>query len=541
MAFPKGNIYIRMRDELGTFYQDEQFVSLFPRSGQPAENPWRLALVCVMQYARSNGRLRLTVEELSDRQAAEAVRGRIDWKYALSLELSDPGFDYSILSEFRQRLLDGGMEKDLLETMLTAFEAKGLIKKRGKQRTDSSHILASIRALNRLESVGETLRAALNSLATAAPDWLVDVAQPEWYDRYSKRIEEYRLPKGKEARKEYAEIIGTDGMALLDAVYGKDSPQWLREIPAVETLRQMWVHQYYVIEGKLCLREAKDLPPSSLRFDSPYDTEAHYGTKGEVHWTGYKVHLTETCDDEAPRVITNVETTIAPQSDVEMTQPIHQSLADKERLPSEHIVDSGYISSDSLVNSPTDYQVELVGPIKADKSWQSKDEKAYSLDCFSIDWEAKTVTCPQGQTTKYWKPTQDAHGNDIICIRFSRSGCRNCEVRSLCTRSEKESRSLTLRGEKAQHQAIQEARKQQKTDEWKKRYDKRAGVEGTFSQGIRRFGLRQARYIGLTKTHLQHIFTAAAINVVRVDNWLEGRPLAKTRISRFKAIQPKAA
>jgi len=117
MAFPKGNIYMRMRDYLGVFYQDEQFVSLFPRRGQPAENPWRLALVCVMQYARSNGRLRLTVEELSDRQAAEAVRGHIDWKYALSLELSDAGFDYSVLSEFRQRLLDGCMEKDLLETI----------------------------------------------------------------------------------------------------------------------------------------------------------------------------------------------------------------------------------------------------------------------------------------------------------------------------------------------------------------------------------------------------------------------------------------
>ncbi|MBC8234438.1 transposase [bacterium] len=104
--------------------------------------------------------------------------------------------------------------------------------------------------------------------------------------------------------------------------------------------------------------------------------------------------------------------------------------------------------------------------------------------------------------TKYWKPTQDAHSNDIICIRFSRSGCRNCEVRSLCTRSEKESRSLTLRANKAKHQSIQVARQRQKTDEWKKRYDKRAGVEGTFSQGIRSFGLRQARYIGLAKTHL---------------------------------------
>ena len=205
-AFPKGNIYMRMRDELGTFYTDEKFVSLFPLRGQPAYSPWRLALVSVMQYA----------ENLSDRQAADAVRARIDWKYALSLELTDPGFDYSVLSEFRQRLLDGGLEQEMLDMMLNRFKASGLLKTRGKQRTDSSHVLASIRVLNRLENVGETLRAALNSLASfcgkvcrkrqAAPEWLVEVAPPEWYDRYSSRIEDYHLPRAKDERKELAEM-----------------------------------------------------------------------------------------------------------------------------------------------------------------------------------------------------------------------------------------------------------------------------------------------------------------------------------------------
>jgi transposase len=122
------------------------------------------------------------------------------------------------------------MEKDLLETMLSAFEAKDLIVKRGKQRTDSSHVLAAIRLLNRLENVGETLRAALNSLAVVAPEWLVSVAEPEWYDRYGKRIEDYRLPKSKEERKELAETIGRDGKRLLDAVYSADAPSWLAQI-----------------------------------------------------------------------------------------------------------------------------------------------------------------------------------------------------------------------------------------------------------------------------------------------------------------------
>ena len=423
-AFPKGSTYMRMRDELGTLYQDEQFASLFPPQGQPAESPWRLALICVMQFA----------ENLSDRQTADAVRGRIDWKYALSLELTDSGFDFSVLSEFRTRLLDGGMEQELLDTMLTIFQEHDLLKQRGKQRTDSTHVVAAIRGLNRLESVGETLRATLNNLASVFPEWLSGIAHPDWFDRYGKRIEGYRLPKGKDARQELAEVIGVDGMVLLDAIYSESSPDWLREIPAVETLRRTWVHQYYVIEGQLRLRKAKDLPSASVRSDSPYDPEAHYGTKRDMHWTGYKVHITETCDEDLPRLITHVETTIAPQSDVEMTEPIHVALSNKGQLPSEHIVDGGYVDAELLVSSQSNHEIELVGPIKSDASWQAHDEQAYSLDCFDIDWEAKTVTCPQGQTTKYWKPAKNAYGDDVIAIQFSRPGCRLCESRSLCTR-----------------------------------------------------------------------------------------------------------
>jgi transposase len=530
-AFPKGNIYMRMRDKLGTFYQDEQFASLFPDCGQPGYSPWRLALISVMQF----------IENLSDRQAAEAVRARIDWKYALSLELTDPGFDYSVLSEFRTRLLDGGTEQDLLDTMLDTFQEHNLLKERGKQRTDSSHVVAAIRTLNRLENLGETLRSALNSIAVADPEWLVQIAKPDWYDRYCKRIEESRLPKGKDKRREYAEIIGVDGMKLLEAVYSDTVLEVLRQLPAVETLRQTWLHQYYMKEGQLCLREAKDLPPASLRSDSPYDPEAHYGTKRGVNWVGYKVHITESCDVDAPHVITHVETTPAPKADVDMTEPIHEALADKGKLPGEHFVDNGYVDVELLLSSQSDYQVELVGPVRRDDHWQAKADKGYSKDNFDIDWEAKSVTCPQGNTTYDWVVTHDAKGNTTIRIRFARSVCAACQVRSLCTRAVKDGRCLGLRSNQAQHEALREAREKQETLEWKKQYAKRSGIEGTISQGTRAFELRQTRYIGLTKTHLQHILTAAAINIVRVDNWFTETPLAKTRTSRFKAIKPRAA
>jgi transposase len=186
-VFPKGNRYLRLRDELGNIFRDADFAGLYPRRGQPALPPWQLALVTVMQFA----------EDLSDRAAADAVRGRIDWKYALGLELDDPGFNYSVLCEFRARLLAGGSERLLLEAMVEACKARGLLTASAAQRTDSTHVLAATRDLNRLELVGETLRAALNAVAAAAPQWLCTQAPPEWFDHYTARVEETRLPKGQ--------------------------------------------------------------------------------------------------------------------------------------------------------------------------------------------------------------------------------------------------------------------------------------------------------------------------------------------------------
>jgi transposase len=216
-AFPRGNIYMRMRDELGALYDNRLFISLFPARGRPAESPSRLALTTVMQCA----------EGLSDRQAADAVRSRIDSKYALSLELTDPGFDHTVLSEFRTRLVAGQAEQLLLETLLTQVRERGLLKVRGRQRTDSTHVLAAIRVLNRLELVGETLRHALNSLAVVAPDWLRAQTPPAWFERYGRRIENYRLPNTTAAREELATTIGVDGQQLLQAVDAATERPWL--------------------------------------------------------------------------------------------------------------------------------------------------------------------------------------------------------------------------------------------------------------------------------------------------------------------------
>ena len=200
-AFPKGSLCLRIADELGRIFLDEQFAELFPRRGQPAEAPARLAFVTLLQYA----------ENLSDRQAADAVRGRIDWKYALGLELSDPGFDSTVLSEFRTRLVQGSAEQILLATLLQMCQAKKLLMARGRQRTDSTHVLGAIRAMNRLECSGEVVRHTLNVLAVVAPDWLRGHSQPEWIGRYGPRVEDYRLPKSETLRQAHARQIGLDG------------------------------------------------------------------------------------------------------------------------------------------------------------------------------------------------------------------------------------------------------------------------------------------------------------------------------------------
>lgn len=531
-AFPKGNPYMRMHDELGVFYQDDAFTALFPTRGQSAESPWRLALVLVLQYA----------ENLSDRQAADAVRGRIDWKYALSLELTDPGFDASVLSEFRGRLVAGGAERTLLDTMLARFKERGLLKARGRQRTDSTHVLAAIRTLNRLECVGEALRHALNSLAVAAPDWLQPHLDSAWAERYGPRVDEYRLPKGQAKREALAEQIGHDGFRLLGAISAPETPAWVRQLPAVEALRQIWLQQFYAPDddGSAHWRRAEDLPPASRMISSPHDPEARYSYKRTTTWIGYKAQVTETCDPDTPHLITHVQTTPATTPDREQLPSIHQALAAKGLLPAEHLVDAGYPDAEILVSSQTEHGIEVLGPVPPDTAWQAQVEDAFDVSCFAIDWERQQATCPTGKVSRRWSANQkDNRGKDMINIQFAREDCQKCPSRSRCTTAAA-GRRLSVRP-KEQHLALQDARRFQRTQAFKERYDARAGVEGTISQGLRVCDLRHARYVGLAKTHLQHVLTAAALNFARVAHWLEEPQLASTRRAPFLALLPQVA
>jgi transposase len=526
-AFPKGNPYMQMHDTLGPIYTNPDFAALFPKTGQPAEAPAHLALVTIMQFA----------EGLSDAQAADAVRGRIDWKYALALELTDPGFDASVLCEFRKRLIAGNAELLLFETMLTLFRQQGLVKAKGRQRTDSTHVLAAIQTLNRLECVGETLRQALNRLAVVAPDWLQSWVPPSWFDRYSRRFEEYRLPTEKPARYALAEQIGADGRQLLLAVYASPAPTALREVPALQLLRQVWVQQFAATadDEPMHWRTAEDLPPAPLLISSPYDPAARYGKKRDTEWTGYKVHLTETCDDDTPNLITDVTTTPASTSDSTTLPLIQEHLAARQVTPGEQIVDSGYMSADHLLTSGTDYRIDLIGPVADDHSWQTKAANGFGAAQFVIDWDAKQARCPQGQQSVVWMERTDRHGQATTHITFSKPLCAACARRTACTRSATAPRALLVR-EREHYAALQAARERQQTELFKAQYARRAGIEGTISQGVHTGDLRRSRYIGEVKTRLMHLLLAAALNFMRVAAWLVETPRSRTRQSAFAAL-----
>ena len=533
-ALPQGALCLRLRDELGVIFADEDFVDLYPAVGQPAAAPWRLTLVIILQ----------SLEDLSDRQAAHAVRSRIDWKYLLGLDLTDAGFDWSILSEFRARLVAGHAEMRLLETVLVACEQRGWLKARGRQRTDSTHVLTAARALNRLELVVETLRAALNVLATAAPDWLAGKVPGDWFDRYAQRADDYHFPKSKEARAALGEQIGRDGYQVLAWIAGVDDAP-LREtvaaLTALATLRAVW-EQQFIHEGEgVRWRTGAELAPSGERIDTPYDPDARYSTKRSTTWTGYKVHLTETCDEETPHLITDVTTTLATVPDVMETGPIEKALVVRKLPPSQHIVDSGYVSAEELVKS-RQCAIDLVGPIRADGAWQAQgnhDNHAYALAAFEIQWEQQQARCPQGKVSRQWKPTHTPVGKPTIHVEFDPADCTPCPVRMQCTHAKRDPRELTLRPQ-AQDEAMRQLRLRQRTPAFKDLYAQRAGIEGTLSQGLRLTGLRHARYRGFAKVHLQHSIAAVALNLVRIDTWLAGVPLAHTRTSPFARLKSAA-
>ncbi|MEU8894212.1 transposase, partial [Streptomyces sp. NPDC048442] len=403
-AFPRGSLAIRVRDELGVMFRDEDFAALFPVRGKPAWSPGRLALIVVLQF----------VENLTDRQAAEAVRARIDWKYALGLELTDAGFDHSVLSEFRDRLINADGGREILDGILAAARRQGLVAAGGRARTDSTHVQSAARALNWLEFTSETVRSALNAVARSEPEWLAEQASPDWLRHYATRADDSRFPQARSKREELGLRIGRDGMRLLSLVWSDEAPPRLRTLPEVDFLRQAWVQHFHLVEGEVRRRGPKDRPPNTARAINPYDPDARGGAKRDLLWDGYKVHLTETCEPGSVHLVTNVITAAAPASDNRMAAVVHAGLARRNLLPAEHWVDAGYANAPALAAAQRDHGVDLHGPLKSVTTAQSRGDAAFGQEAFTIDWDNQRVTCPNGTTSTQWATGSSQAGLSVI-------------------------------------------------------------------------------------------------------------------------------
>jgi transposase len=523
-ACPKGTRATDLRDAVGPVFDDVQFVGWFAAEGQAGIAPGMLALVCVLQ----------AMQDMSDREAVEAVRTRVDWKYALSLPIDHGGFAHSVLVEFRDRLEADDRATGLLEAMLVAAERAGLLRRGGQMRTDATHVMARIRQLCRWELIGETVRAALEEIAGMAPGWLGPRIRPEWAQRYGRRIEASRLPQAETARQAWADTVAADGAALLADVAGDPDGVWLGNLPQVKALAVIWAQQC-VPDGDGVWRLRKEcLLAGADRILSPHDPEARWGVKRDTVWPGYKAGYTETCDDDLPHLVTDVQTTVATTVDLVAGQATQAGLGQRGRSPARQYADTAYVTPQTIAAAAL-FGTTLIGPVLLDSSWQAKAGKGFDRQAFVVDWDTRSAICPTGKSSATWRDQKHDHGIGAA-IRFDPADCAACPSRGDCTR-DMLGRQITL-PPRDLHTIQQANRSDQADPDWQRIYNRRAGIEATLSEAIRAYGLRHTRHRGQARTHVRHVLIACGMNAARIADWhardnAPARQRPRTRFSRL--------
>ena len=245
--------------------------------------------------------------------------------------------------------------------------------------------------------------------------------------------------------------------------------------------------------------------------------------KPTTSWVGHRIHVTEACDDAAPRLIPQVGTTPAPVVDAAAPPAVHQALRGRDLLPAVQLVDSGYLDAPQIVAAQEDHAVALRGPMRPDYQWQARAQSGFALDDFRLDWEGERAVCPAGHTSISWRQRPDPAGRDLIWVKFSSKDCGPCPSRPACCRATGRSprRTLCLRP-RTQFEALRAARRRETTEDVGASYAARAGIEGTLARGIRRCRLRRTRYRGQPKVHLGHILAATGLNFLRLGEWSLG-------------------
>ena len=498
---PAASPYRLVGDQLYEQYHEADYADMYPAEGQPALSPVDLSLVTVFQ----------ALEDQSDRQAAESVRLRLDWKYALHLPLDYAGFNFSVLSEFRDRVRQHQAEARVFETVLGQLQDLGLLKRRGRQRTDSAAVLTKVRQLNRLELVVETLRLAVRALLTADPTWTRATVPPTWEERYGPRCVAERL--GAPARAALQAAVGPDGQWLLARLAESTTPPALAALPEVQTLRTVWAQQYELRERAVIFRDPGPYD-GTTRIQSPHDPEARYSEKRGHGWVGAKLQVTETDDDDRPHLITDIALTSSVESDQAALGAIQARQAARDVAPAERVADQGYVSGETLTDSDQVGE-DLLGPVPADHSPQSRLPAGLTQDQFTVDVPQGTAVCPAGQTAARGQQRPDGSWQ----FRFAAATCATCPLRARCCTG-RGGRTLTLG---PHHARLQAARARQQTAEFRACYRQhRGGVEGCLSVLLRGHGLRVNRYIGRAKNHVRALFVGVGVNLRRAARWLAG-------------------
>jgi len=497
------DLYRFIGENVGDFLKQSDFADLYSQLGRGAISPVILSLITVFQY----------LENLPDREAANWAVLRMDWKYALHVPLTWSGFHFSSLSNFRERLVAHEAEQLVFEQVLAWLRQSGFLKKKGKQRTDSTHVIGRVAHLSRLELVWETLRLALREMQKAAPTWYGQTIPASFDDSYRKRQHDWRISKDEVGR--YLQQAGQDGCWLLSQL-GRSTPAPVLEAATVATLRQVWQQQFICADGEAQTRtkvKGKDI------IVSPHETEARWSRKRSTEWEGYKLHITETVErEEDVAFITDIMTTTANTGDSEVVDEIQTRLQEHGLLPDELYVDQGYVSGANLAHSH-DAGVTLMGPAPADVG---KKPEGYRQADFTIDLSNKIAVCPHGNCAVEWFPISKPDGYVGAKVNFGRQ-CLACPARTQCAPG-KYGRTLEVNPYLS---FLQERREEQQTEAFHLQMKQRAAIEGTLSACVRKNGARRARYRGLAKTRLQHLLMGAAVNLKRLSVALANRHTAQ--------------
>ncbi|MBP1467909.1 transposase [Candidatus Chloroploca sp. M-50] len=501
LLLPAESPYRLIGERLYARYANADFLDLYHVEGKPALPPVDLLFVLAFQ----------AMEDLSDRAAADALRLRLDWKYALHLPLDAQGFNFSVLSDVRERLVRHAASARLFDRLLDDLRDLGVLKRRGRQRTDSLAVHTRARHLNRLELVVETLRLAVQALIAAGPAWSRATIPPTWAETYGQRAVAERLSDADRARMQ--RDTGRDGQWLLHRLAEPTTPDGLDRLPQVAMLRTVWTQQDEERDDTVVFRELRGYD-GTTQIQTPHDPEARWSKKRDQTWVGDKLQVSETDDADMPHLITDIALTSSVERDTTALAGIAERQEARDVLPAERFVDQGYVSGGTL-EAAAQHDEDLIGPAStADPSPQARMADGITQAPFQLDLEARVATCPAGATAQ-GRTAKDG----TIRFRFDADRCGGCALRPRCCTGKGGRRLTTSPG----HAALVAARARQQTEAFKVAYrTHRGGVEGCLSALVRSHGIRVNRYIGRAKNHLRALFVGVGVNLRRTARWLAG-------------------